>query len=175
MRNKIFIYFSTPRNIFWFPLSFLIRLIESPDRFTLWHSSHASIRVDDNVYEAVLFLGVRKIPYDKWITKNNIKRTYFVLAKDDSFLSFLEGSIGVPYAFLELLGILYSKLYFKLFKKEVDNPFAIINRKVKCTELVMEAINRITPIAYSQDIDNIGVRDLENYIARNNNVFAYLD
>jgi len=91
MQKKIFIYFSTPRSIFW-PLSFLIRFIESPERFSLWHSSHASIKVEDNVYEAIFFIGVRKIPFNEWLFKNKINRIYVVASEDQTDIkSFLEG------------------------------------------------------------------------------------
>ena len=78
--------------------------------------------------------------------------------------AFCEGSIGVPYATFELLGILYSRFMVRFFKRYVDNPFCLIKRKVKCTEFVYEAIKRIAKIRIKGDLNNLGVRDLEEAI-----------
>ena len=169
MRPIAYIYFSTPANPFWWPLSWIIRFIESKERPKLYHSSHASLRIGDYIYEAVLFLGVRKIPFEKWYRKNNISMRYSVVLSTTDLQNvhaFCEGSIGVPYATFELLGILYSRFMVRFFKRYVDNPFNLIRRRVKCTEMVLEAIKKISKIKlkYNGDINNIGVRELEEII-----------
>lgn len=167
MQHKAYVYFSTPDNLFWWPLSWIIRFIESKERPKLYHSSHAAIRIGDYIYEAVLFLGVRKISFEKWYHKNNISMRYSVVLSNQDLQNvhaFCEGSIGVPYATFELLGILYSRFMVRFFKRYVDNPFCLIKRKVKCTEFVYEAIKRIAKIRIKGDLNNLGVRDLEEAI-----------
>jgi endonuclease III-like uncharacterized protein len=138
--------------------------MESKDRPHLWHSSHASIRLGDNVYEAVFFLGVRKISIGEWVKKNNVSfRMELDVPEDkvDDLKAFMNGSIGVPYSFMELFGILYTRFVKRFFKKNVKNPFNILKRKVKCTEFILESVKIFMEINSSKDINNIGVLDLE--------------
>ena len=167
MLHKAYVYFSTPTNPLWWPLSWVIRFIESNDRPRLYHSSHAAIKIGDYVYEAVLFLGVRKILFVDWYSKNNISMRYSVVLSHSDLkevYAFCEGSIGVPYATFELLGILYARFMGRFFKKVVNNPFNLIKRKVKCTEFVYEAVKKIAKIKIKGDLNNLGVRDLETAI-----------
>lgn len=164
---KLYIYFSTPKNFLWWPLSWVIRFIESSDRPRLWHSSHSALRIGDDVYEAVLFLGVRKIPVVDWIKKNNVCGRYCMPIPEssvDKVKCFVEGSIGVPYSAMELVGILWSRFMKRFFKKDVKNPFNILKRKVKCTEFVLETLKIYFDVQEYKDINNIGVADLENII-----------
>jgi len=168
VRNRVYIYFSKPKSIFWFPLSFLIRWVESPDKCKLWPSSHAAIELDENVYEAILFIGVRKIPFHSWLKKNHMEKKYYLDISEDDFediFYFCEGSIGIPYATLELFGLLYSKIMLHLFNRQIKNPLNIISRKVKCTEFVLESLSKVHKIDLKSDINNIGVRDAELIIA----------
>jgi len=163
----ISVYFSTPKNIFWWPLSWFIRFMESTNRPTLYHSSHVALRIGDYIYEAVFFLGVRKISFYEWRGKNKISVRYnaYVTREDfDKVQSFCEGSIGVPYAFMELFGIMYSRMMFKLFKKTINNPFNILKRKVKCTEFIFEAIKKSSRFVLKSDINNLGVKGFEDVI-----------
>lgn len=165
--TKIYIYFSTPVNPFWWPLSWVIRFFESKDRPRLYHSSHVAIKIGDYIYEAVLFLGVRKILFVDWYRKNYISMRYSVdISHADlkNVHAFCEGSIGVPYATFELLGILYSRFMARFFKRYVDNPFAFIKRRVKCTEFAYEAVKRIAKIKINGDLNNLGVRLFEETI-----------
>jgi len=168
VRNRVYIYFSKPKNIFWLPLSFLIRLIESPNKCKLHHSSHTAIELDGNVYEAVLFIGVRKIPFYSWAKKNTMEKKYYLDVSEDDLENityFAEGSLGIPYATLELFGLLYSKIMLNLFNKKVNNPLNLISRKVKCTEFVLESLSKVHHIVLKSDINNIGVRETELILA----------
>jgi hypothetical protein len=143
--------------------------MESKERPKLWHSSHAAIRLGDNIYEAVFFLGVRKITIDEWIKKNNVSfRMELEVPEDkvDALKAFMDGSIGVPYSFMELFGVLYTRFMLRFFKKVVNNPFNLLKRKVKCTEFVLESVKTFVEIKESKDINNIGVLDLEFIIRK---------
>jgi len=167
---RTYIYFSTPKGFLWWPLSYLIRYLESNERPKLWHSSHVAIRLGDNMYEAVLFLGVRKISLYKWLEKNNVSLRLSLdipHQKQQKYVAFLEGSIGVPYAPMELIGILYSRFMKRFFNKDVKNPFTRIKRKVKCTEFALEGINNFIEKKDTGDINNVGVRKLEGIVKEN--------
>lgn len=171
--HVILFQFSTPRNWWWFPLSYLIRWSEFPKSirpwniFGLYHSSHVSVVVGDYVYEAVMWLGVRKISVIEWEKRNKTSISYAYGVDDKTLLKlqfYLEGSIGVPYSYAENVGIFIQRVVKLLFKKDIKNPFKSIERKKKCSELSWDIFRIIKDQKFYMDRDSVGVRYMEELI-----------
>jgi hypothetical protein len=167
---KIIIQFSIPTNARWFLLSTIIRWSEFRKSlkpfifFRRYHSSHVSILVDDVVTEAVLGLGVRQITKKSWDKINKVNLYKTIVVDEDKYHEvkmFLAGSVGVPYSGAEALGIFIQRIFKTLFKKDIENPFKSIKRKVKCSQLVFEVLKITKSIIGLRDSSSVGVRDIE--------------
>jgi hypothetical protein len=165
------IIFSVPRQPQWKPLSLLIRWLQYPkslkpfDFFGLYHSSHCAILIDGIVFESIFFLGTRKIPLQKWRKLNIIKRHKEIPLTEDQYhdgLLYLNASLGISYAFLELWGILLGKIMKTFFKKELyGNPFVSVKPKMKCSELCYSFLIVIKRITGLKNPDLVEPRDIE--------------
>ncbi|MCJ7804419.1 hypothetical protein MUP35_01665 [Patescibacteria group bacterium] len=171
--SELVIMLSVPKGVQWSPLTFLVRFSEFPKRlfpfkfFGLYHSSHASILIDGMVYEAVFYLGCRKIEYEKWIKLNKVNKTKTLnLCPErihDSKL-YLEGSLGIPYSNMENVIIFCNRILTFIFQKEIKIPYKSRKRKIKCTELCYEILKMNDVIWGLQDANTVGIRDLENLL-----------
>ena len=168
------ILFSTPRQIQWWPLSFLVRFIQYRKRlipfrfFGLYHSSHVSICLGEMVYESVFFLGVRKIPLMKWLEVNTVRKSRTIFLKEGDYRLgelYLDSSCGISYAFLELFGIFLAKFLKTFFKKELyGNPFKTVKPKMKCSELIYNYLKVVDRISGLKDPNLVDVPDIENIL-----------
>lgn len=165
------ILFSCPRQIQWKPLSLLIRWLQYPkslkpfDFFGLYHSSHCAVLIDGIVFESIFFLGTRKIPFKEWNRLNVISKSSIILLNEDQYhdsLLYLNASCGIPYAFLELWGILLGRIMKTFFKKRLyGNPFTTIKPKIKCSELIFNWLIIIKKITGLKSPDLVEPRDIE--------------
>ena len=164
------ILFSTPKNLRWLILSNIIRWSEFDKTKGLWGrypSSHVSILLNLEVTEAVLFLGVRKIHFYKWLRMNKVQSNYSLYVDKYQFEDirlFLEGSEGVPYATLSAIGIFIQRVAKTVFKKDIANPFGSATRKRKCSELGAEVLSKWNLAKIDLPQESIGVRHLENIL-----------
>jgi hypothetical protein len=173
LENEISFLFSTPKRKIWSPLSFIIRWSEfkkskRPFRiFGLYPSSHVAIKLDNFVFEAVFLLGIRKITFSKWASLNQINEAKTYILDPDKKLeieSYLEGSIGIPYPNVEIIGISLQRIWFFLTNQQVPNPFKTITRKIKCCELGYIIWKKIFNYDPKIDENSIGVRQFRELL-----------
>jgi hypothetical protein len=166
---ELYIYFSVPVKKRWWLLSNFIRWSEwdkTKGFFGRYHSSHVAINVGVWVWESLIFMGVQKIHCSKWLKANTVIKVYRVEVppdKIDDILSFMDGSVGVPYAYLSAVGIFIQRVMKTVFKKEIANPFQSITRKRKCTEFAAEVLQKLD-FDFYEPINSIGVRRLEEIL-----------
>lgn len=173
--KKATILFSVPLGVQWHIFSFLIRFFQfkktlKPFKFFgLYHSSHVAIKIDDQVFEAVLWLGVRKIPYGEWLKVNSVKKQVAIWLTDKKFKEgniFLEASCGIPYAFVELFGMLWQRILKTFFNKEIfTNPIKTRVNKYKCSELVYRYFLVTQYVWGLEDPNLVDVCDIEEIIS----------
>jgi len=122
------------------------------------------------VYEAVFWLGVRKIPYGEWEKLNKVKLERVIWIDDINMkkgIEYLEKSLGISYAFLELFGILLNRIMKIFFKKELyGNPFKTVIPKVKCSELAYDFLIETEELLGLKDTNLVEVCDIEEAIGK---------
>jgi len=170
----VIILFSVPKKWYWAPISFFIRFFDAPKSlipfrfFNLYKASHVAICMDNVITEGVFFLGVRQIPYQDWLEVNKPIRAIAIRISDEKYREaemFLRGSCGIPYSYLELFGILFSKMSLFFTGKEFKgNPFTRKIRKVKCSEIAYEVLKIIGRVRGLKDPSLVSVRDVEKLL-----------
>ena len=173
MRHAI-VLFSTPRQIQWLPISLLIRWLQYPKSlrplkiFGLYPASHVCVKLGNLVYESVFFLGVREIPFEEWTKLNRLEFVKIIAINDKEYEDgqfFLKSSLGIPYAFLELFGILLNRVLKLFFKRELyGNPCTTIVEKNKCSELVYCYLIRVGVIDKTKSQDLVEVIDIAKMV-----------
>lgn len=175
-KRNVVILFSVPRRWYWAPISLFIRFFDAPKSliplrfFTMYRASHAAICMDGIVTEAVFFLGIRQIPYQDWLEVNKVVRAVSMNIPQDKYVEaewYLRGSCGIAYSYLELIGILFSKISLFFTGREFKgNPFTRKIRKAKYSEVIYEVLKIIGRIRGLRDPSLVSVRDVDKLLKK---------
>lgn len=134
--DKIIVGFSTPKC--WNPLSWMIRKAEGTefshcyikfysatyDMWLVYHASHTMIH----------FLGE-----EKFLEKNKIIEEYELDLSVAIKVSLIRNAIhrcGIPYGFLQMIGMMFSRFIYLWFHYKIKNPFADGEKTEVCSDLL---------------------------------------
>lgn len=152
--NTITIGFSTRKDFNL--LSILIKLIERSN------FSHAYVKLDlQNINRTLIYqasgLEVNFQNIDSFNSKETIVKEFKLSIPEDKhaeLMQFMIDNVGVPYGIMQLLGILFIKL-FNLKK----NPFASKNNTEICCKLAAKVVE-VVGIKIDKDLDTLDLNDL---------------
>lgn len=164
--REISIGFSKPVNRFFPIVSYLIRLIEGTEYshvYLKWYSEKYKTFL---VYQAsssfVNFMGTKN-----FFHHNREIKEYRLQVTDDEFDEFMRWAIvnsGTGYGVMQLVGLAYVKIMKKVGLK-VSNPFRNGTKRQVCVELVGYFLKNILGTRISDDLDSMGLREIESFVA----------
>lgn len=159
---KIYVGFSKPKK---FNLvSKLIQCFEKTNFshvYLAWYSENLGRRL---VYEA-RWGGVRFVSPKTFEQQNDIVAEFaFNVSREqkDFLIKWAIDNLGIKYSTWQLLGFLFIK-FFKIFRKNIKNPFGDKQKGYVCSELAVTALKELNVLYGSDsiyDLDSLSPKDL---------------
>lgn len=144
------------------PFSYLIRLFEGTPYSHVrvkWKTLGGSEIIYEAAGSSVRFIGPRAVQNQSVI----ICKTYRTILTRDNYRLFLNKCIelaGVEYGVLQILGILYSRIWAKK-----TNPLADKKKTIVCSELVFYLLQEVFKFETKIDPDLAGPRELDKQLS----------
>lgn len=161
--KKLYIGFSKPRNKKFPIISWLIRLFENTPY------SHVYIRWNSDYLERSIIYQASgsSVNFEEgrnFIKKNEILTEFELLVSEDIEKNIKQKAMdlcNISYGIKQISGLLLVKL-FKLFNKNIQNPFSDGSATYVCSELVADLLI-VTDFESDKSLDNITPKDIYNY------------
>jgi len=121
------------------------------------------------IYQAI-GKGVGFIGNILFHTKNESVEEFKLSVDDNKYIIMMQFCIdnsGMPYGFLEVLGMAWVKVCAKL-GKTVTNPFNKGDKQEFCSEIVSRCLNVVKPEEFNIDVENISPKELNSLLKQLN-------
>lgn len=158
MPKQIIIGFSTTKN----PLSGMIRVIEKIPYSHTYIKFYSSKFKRDIVYHASKF-GIQMLGSKRFGQHVKVIEEYTLEVSEDAYenmISYCIDFAGYPYAYLQLIGMLFVKL-FRLKK----NPFGNGRTALVCNEFAADVLKSGNIVTINKDLEVLGLKEFHDIVA----------